>query len=135
MLTLIIKLPSYLAISSILPLNPIVHQVMLIRPFSSSSQLSKPPTESRTSVTDTWTKIHFNSCFLLLSTLHITPIRISLKYGLYHWSHLLKNKEIYWQHYLSKCYYFGGLQKSLQMVIAAMKLKDAYSLEGKLSPT
>ena len=28
--------------------------------------------------------------------------------------------------------YFGGLQKSLQIVIAAMKLKDAYSLEGKL---
>ena len=28
--------------------------------------------------------------------------------------------------------YFGGLQKSLQMVIAAMKLKDAYSLEEKL---
>ena len=28
--------------------------------------------------------------------------------------------------------YFGGLQKSLQMVIAARKLKDAYSLEGKL---
>ena len=26
----------------------------------------------------------------------------------------------------------GRLQKSLQMVIAAMKLKDAYSLEGKL---
>ena len=29
---------------------------------------------------------------------------------------------------------FGG-PKSLQMVIAAMKLKDAYSLEGKLWPT
>ena len=28
--------------------------------------------------------------------------------------------------------YFSGLQKSLQMVIAAMKLKTAYSLEGKL---
>ena len=28
--------------------------------------------------------------------------------------------------------YFGGLQKMVQMVIAAMKLKDAYSLEGKL---
>ena len=28
--------------------------------------------------------------------------------------------------------YFWGLQKSLQMVIAAMKLKDAYSLEGNL---
>ena len=27
---------------------------------------------------------------------------------------------------------FGGLQKSLQMVIAAMKLKDTYSLEEKL---
>ena len=28
--------------------------------------------------------------------------------------------------------YFGGAPKSLQMVITAMKLKDAYSLEGKL---
>ena len=26
---------------------------------------------------------------------------------------------------------FGGAPKSLQMVIAAMKLKDAYSFEGK----
>ena len=29
---------------------------------------------------------------------------------------------------------FWGAPKSLQMVIAAMKLKDAYSLEGKLWP-
>ena len=29
-------------------------------------------------------------------------------------------------------YYFGGAQKSVQMVTAAMKLKDAYSLEEKL---
>ena len=28
--------------------------------------------------------------------------------------------------------FFGGVPKSLQMVIAAMKLKDAYSLEEKL---
>ena len=28
-----------------------------------------------------------------------------------------------------------GAPKSLHMVIAAMKLKDAYSLEGKLWPT
>ena len=28
--------------------------------------------------------------------------------------------------------FFWGAPKSLQMVIAAMKLKDAYSLEGKL---
>ena len=30
---------------------------------------------------------------------------------------------------------FWGAPKSLQMVILAMKLKDAYSLEGKLRPT
>ena len=30
---------------------------------------------------------------------------------------------------------FWGLQKSLQMVTVAMKLKDAHSLEGKLWPT
>ena len=30
---------------------------------------------------------------------------------------------------------FWGAQKSLQMVIAAMKLKDAYSLGEKLWPT
>ena len=30
---------------------------------------------------------------------------------------------------------FWGAPKSLQMVIAVMKLKDAYSLEGKLWPT
>ena len=30
---------------------------------------------------------------------------------------------------------FWGAPKSLQMVIATMKLKDAYSLEGKLWPT
>ena len=28
-----------------------------------------------------------------------------------------------------------GAQKSLQMLIAAMKLKEAYSMEGKLWPT
>ena len=31
--------------------------------------------------------------------------------------------------------YFSGAPKSLHMVIAAMKLKDVYSLEGKLCPT
>ena len=29
----------------------------------------------------------------------------------------------------------GGAPKSLQMVTAAMKLEDAYSLEGKIWPT
>ena len=32
-------------------------------------------------------------------------------------------------------FFGGGAPKSLHMVIAAMKLKDAYSLEGKLWPT
>jgi len=32
-------------------------------------------------------------------------------------------------------FYLGGCSKSLQMVTAAMKLKDAYSLEEKLWPT
>ena len=32
-------------------------------------------------------------------------------------------------------FYFFYAPKSLQMVTAAMKLKDAYSLEGKLWPT
>ena len=31
--------------------------------------------------------------------------------------------------------FIWGASKSLQMVAAAMKLKDAYSLEGKLWPT
>ena len=34
-----------------------------------------------------------------------------------------------------KPFIFWGALKSLQMVTAAMKLKDAYSLEGKLWPT
>ena len=32
-------------------------------------------------------------------------------------------------------FFFGGAPKSLQMVTAAMKLKDTYSLERKLWPT
>ena len=32
-------------------------------------------------------------------------------------------------------FFWGGAPKSLQMVTAAMKLKDTYSLEGKLWPT
>ena len=32
-------------------------------------------------------------------------------------------------------FYFGGLQNHCRLVIAAMKLKDAYSLEGKLLQT
>ena len=38
-----------------------------------------------------------------------------------------------WQ--IDDSFYFGGAPKSLQMVTAAMKLKDACSLEEKLWPT
>ena len=45
-----------------------------------------------------------------------------------------------WSHHLGKQWkewqtLFWGAQKSLQMVTAAMKLKDAYSLEEKLWPS
>ena len=33
---------------------------------------------------------------------------------------------------VSDFFFWGGAPKSLQMVIVAMKLKDTYSLEGKL---
>ena len=41
------------------------------------------------------------------------------------------NQISFTQHLLTNNY-FGGAPKSLQMVTAAMKLKDAYSLEEKL---
>ena len=37
-----------------------------------------------------------------------------------------------WKQWLTLFFFGGGPPKSLQMVIAAMKLQDAYSLEGKL---
>ena len=37
-----------------------------------------------------------------------------------------------WKHWLA---FFGGAPKSLQMVSSAMKLKDTYSLGGRLWPT
>ena len=36
---------------------------------------------------------------------------------------------------MTNFFWSGGAPKSLKVVIAAMKLKDAYSLEGKLWPT
>ena len=42
------------------------------------------------------------------------------------------NVKIVRDHLSSVRFYFGGAPKSLQMVTAAMKLKDAYFLEEKL---
>ena len=36
-----------------------------------------------------------------------------------------------WKQWETVFFFWGGALKSLQMVTAAMKLKDAYSLEGK----
>ena len=54
----------------------------------------------------------------------------------------IQNTKIIWSHYFkanrwgnsenSDRLLFWGAPKSLQMVTAAMKLKDSYSLEGKL---
>ena len=49
------------------------------------------------------------------------------------WSHHFMATR-WWNNGNSERIYFGGAPKSLQMMIAAMKLKDAYSLEGKLWP-
>ena len=51
-----------------------------------------------------------------------------------------KTKIIWSQHFMANTWgnggrLFFGAPKSLQMVTAAMRLKDAYSLEGKLWPT
>ena len=43
--------------------------------------------------------------------------------------------EIVWETVETVSDFIFWAPKSLQMVIAAMKLKDAYSLEGKLRPT
>ena len=43
--------------------------------------------------------------------------------------------EIYGETVETVADFIFGAPKSLQMVIAAMKLKDAYSLKGKLLPT
>ena len=51
----------------------------------------------------------------------MTPVTVVQKYS---W--------IYWKQWKQCLTLFFLAPKSLQMVIAAMKLKDAYSLEGKL---
>ena len=45
------------------------------------------------------------------------------------WSHFMGNR---WGNSGNNVRLYFGAPKSLQMVTAAMKLKDAYSLEGKL---
>ena len=48
---------------------------------------------------------------------------------------MLKILQARLQQYVNRELYFSGAPKSLQMVTAAMKLTDAYSLEGKFDAT
>ena len=65
-----------------------------------------------------------NCCFL-------TCIQISQEAGQVIWySHLFMANR--WETVETVADFILGAPKSLQMVIAAMKLKDPYSLEGKL---
>ena len=75
-----------------------------------------------------------NSCFL-------TCIQVSQEAGQVVWySHLFQNFPQFIVNHTVKGFGivnkaeidFGGAPKSLQMVTAAMKLTDAYTLEGKL---
>ena len=43
--------------------------------------------------------------------------------------------QIVGKQWLTLFFFWGGRLQSLQMVIAAMKLKDTYSLEGNVRPT
>ena len=76
---------------------------------------------------------------LLSSFLVILAILLSIYYGLGTKLNIQKTKIIASGHITSweidgktVSDYFWGAPKSLQMVTAAMKIKDAYSLEGNL---
>jgi len=47
----------------------------------------------------------------------------------------ISSRQVNWKQWKQWLTLFFLAPKSLQMVTAAMKLKDTYSLEGKLSPT
>ena len=65
--------------------------------------------------------------------LYIQKTKIMASYWL--WSHhFMANEDGETMETVSD-FILGGAPKSLQMVTATMKLKDAYSLEGKLWPT
>ena len=51
------------------------------------------------------------------------------------YTHIEKHTNILWGNSGNSGWLFWGAPKSLQMVIAAVKLKDTYSLEEKLWPT
>ena len=74
-----------------------------------------------------WTfRAWHQSLYLLESELNIQKTKIMASGPITSWQ--IDGEE--WKQWLTL--FGGGAPKSLQMVTAAMKLKDAYSLEGKL---
>ena len=122
------------------------HVRLFATPWIAACQASLSITNSRssfklTSIESVMPSSHLILCRPLL-LLPPVPLRIRV---FSNESTLLMRWPKYWSHYFmanrwgkngnSGWLYFLGLQKSLQMVTAAMKLKDACSLEGKLWPT
>ena len=76
----------------------------------------------------------------LLMKLKVESEKISLKLNIQKTKIMASGPITYWEIdgetvKTESDFLFWGPPKSLQMVIAAMKLKDAYSLKGKLWPT
>ena len=78
----------------------------------------------------------------IIVLLSISPF-MSVNVCLTYWGAPMLNHGIWSHHFMANRWgksgnsgwLFWGVPKSLQMVTAAMKLKDTYSLEGKLWPT
>ena len=68
----------------------------------------------------------------LLMKVKVESEKVDLKVNIQKTKIMASGPNTSWEIDGETSFFFGGVPKSLQMVIAAMKLKDAYSLEGKL---
>ena len=86
--------------------------------------------------------LNFYPCLLNTFPPITSTAQCQLQIGACHYQHSENQDHGIWSHHFmgnrwrnngnSVRLYLGGLKKSLQIVTAAMKLKDAYSLEEKL---
>ena len=80
-------------------------------------------TGSGSNIHNQTTQIIYIWTFTICSIFSLTQLKLLT------WQNLFINIQLKWKQCQTL---FGGAPKSLQMVTAAMKLKDAYSLEEKL---
>ena len=71
----------------------------------------------------------------LLMKVKVESEKVGLKLNIQKTKIMASGPITWWQMWKQCQTLFLGAPKSLQMVIAAKKLKDTYSLEGKLGPT